>query len=177
MSVLIVVYVVAGCGAGAALVRRRASSFGEIAAMFALWPFLVPIVFFASTDTRATDRAARLSRVAADLDEAWRHVDLDGSDVMRAYVRRLQAAEARRAEVARAAQDARPPLHERLEPIERKATAEVDAGLALLEETLAQLTVLRFVQGADDDEASRHRVEDVLAQMEAIVQVCHEPAY
>ncbi len=171
MGIVAVVYFVVGCGAGAALVRSRAPSAGEVAAMVALWPFLVPIVFFASAPSRDSDRAARLSRLAEELDDAWRHVDLSGAEVMRAYVRRLEVAEARRAEVARAAEGAREGLAERLEPIARKATAEVDDGLALLEETLAQLTVLRFVRGADADEDTRTRVEDVLAQMEALVAI------
>ncbi|MEQ8280868.1 MAG: hypothetical protein RMA76_35835 [Deltaproteobacteria bacterium] len=166
MNTFVVVYLVVGCGAAAALVRRRRASVAEVVVMVVLWPFLVPVVFFVSTPP-ASDRSGRLTAIAVELDEAWRHVDLGGAEVMRAYVRRLLVAEARRAEVARAAHDARPTLLERLAPIEERAAVEVDDGLALLEETLAQLTVLRFVR-TDDDEASRARVEDVLAQMEAM---------
>lgn len=174
--VVVTVYFVVGCGAAATLVaghRREGTFAGGLGAglMVFLWPFLLPVAFFAEVSPRTgTDRAARLDRLARQLKDVWADDDR-GAALVDRYVARLERTEARRYQVESAIDTAADSIRERLVQLERKQASQIDEGLVLLDEMVAQLTLLQFSQGIDVGTEERAGVEDLLARMEALASL------
>ena len=172
-TVVVTVYFVVGCGAAASLVVRPpvdsalAGWLGAVAMLF-LWPFLLPIAFFTDAGAaRGTLRTVRLRRLAAQLERGWPE-DRRGAATVERFVARLVEIEARRHQIESAMASVSDSIRDRMVALEKKSAVQVDQGLALLDDVLAQLTLLRFSEPVDVD---RDDVEDLLARIEALASL------
>lgn len=141
----------------------------------ALWPFVAPTLLpaRAGEDPRAIGRGDRLAEIASRLRDDWSRVpspDPRGRSLLDSFVERLRAEESRIAEMESALAHAPASVLDRLARLRDATRAEVDQGIALLEELDAQLTLLRF-SGEAGTRSERARVQDLLAQIEAVVEV------
>lgn len=178
--VLIVGYLVVGTGASVAfLVHRSNGSKGRSNALFMviLWPFLLPAVLLAPSGVRpkSAGRLLRLKDAARSVSVAWDEVSVGSTrerDSVARFVRRLEAKEARLAEIHQAMSRAPEPLQVRLERIADQVAKQIDEGIGVLEDMAAQLTLLRFSGLAEDaDTQERDRVEALLIKVDALAQM------
>lgn len=167
--------------AGWAMLLRR----GGVAALPAvpsallaglLWPFVLPTMLDGGSGPEVRDPADRISALAARLRAEWARLPAPrpgGIEErrMERFVERLRADRQRLEEIGRALEEATPSVRARLERLRERAQSELDRGTSLLEELLAQLTVLRFAN-AGESAARREQValEDLLAQIEGLLE-------
>jgi hypothetical protein len=171
---IVVIYVIIGCGAAIAIVvQERAPA--KALLMLALWPFLLPARLAADPAgaVTGTARARRLEAVARSLSEAW---DRSGRAATReravidAFIEKLKRSETRLVELESAIATAAPSIRPKLEKLKESTAGEIDAGVAILDEIVAQLTLLRFAGLASREGAAHERdhVEGLLARIEAM---------
>ena len=154
-----------------------------------LWPFLLPVLAGSGGEgegeaaaaaappppdrlTEIADRLRKdLARSRASFDEAAG--DERGRRLVERFVERLRAEQARLVEMEGALADARPTVRPRLLALRDGTRAELDRGIAVLEEMAAQLTLLRFSDAREGAaaRAERTHIEDLLASIEAVVEV------
>ncbi|MBI4822315.1 MAG: hypothetical protein HY791_39005 [Deltaproteobacteria bacterium] len=132
-----------------------------------LWPFLAPVVLNSDEVPRQARRDGRVDHLARAIDQAW--IRLPGTGlrsqdraVVDSFVRRLKVAEQRELDIERASAEAPEAARESLARLRAESASEVSRGVALLEELLAQLTVLRFVDQDVSVSTERDRVEVLL---------------
>lgn len=187
-----------GVAGGAFLVvtGRASFLFGRWAGFLfavALWPFVLPVVLAPGVAVvpRRTGRGALLDEGERRLRAALTEVDVsallgpDHRGGLRSFVDRLRADDARLAELEQALADAPAAAAGSLEAVRARLSHRVEQGLLLIDELVAQLTVLRFVDldvedhGAGECDAGagdgRHQVEELLARMRELVQLERSP--
>ena len=189
--VVIVAYLVAGCFSAIVVLLRQGpaplglgrGATGLLAVL--LWPFVLPLAFApeaavpVEAPTRKSDRAGRLDEVARRLEQGWARAGhaaqaTEGREriVLEGFLARLRANDRRLAEVEEAISQAPASVRERLQRLRDASAAEIDQGIALLEELAAQLTLLRFADLGEPSTAKveRDHIEDLLARIEALAQ-------
>lgn len=150
-----------------------------VLAMPVAWPFLGPTLRAPSAaPSRSTD-AARLQKLEAALEAAWTQAASLGAgrpaerERIGRFVAHLGGQILKVEEMDLALRDAADRLRGPLAQLRARAAADVAEGLALLEELVAQLTLLRFA-GGPGGEAARHEkdhVEALLARIGALAEV------
>ncbi|MGC4114622.1 MAG: hypothetical protein QM765_08430 [Myxococcales bacterium] len=191
--VVIVAYLVIGCFSAIVVLVRQAPApsglgrgpTGLLAVL--LWPFMLPLAFAPEAavpvdapTSRKTDRAARLDAVARRLEQGWAKAGgtaaaaAEGRErtVLEGFLARLRANDRRLAEMDEAIGQSPASVRERLQRLRDATLAEIDQGIALLEELAAQLTLLRFSDLGEPSTAKveRDHIEDLLARIEALAQ-------
>lgn len=171
--IVIVVYVVVGAGAavGVAVSGRGG---GRSLLVLVLWPFLLPAMFLRespSVPRGDRERDGRLGAVSRSLREAFEHAG-GGADrerrVVEAFLARLWAQERDLANLEAALSGAPETVRPRLEDLRDRSRQRIDEGIIMLDEMVAQLTLLRFsglARGGGEEE--RRRMEDLMARVEA----------
>jgi len=160
--------------------RIRGAPALQTASMIALWPFLLPALNGPRTTPAQTSTdGARLAALEKSLEAAWAEVAALGAgraterERMGRFVSHLRTQVARLEEMDRALTNAADRLRGPLAQLRARTAAEVGEGLVLLEELVAQLTLLRFT-GGPGGEAARHEkdhVEALLARIGALAEV------
>jgi len=166
-----------------AVARARQAALGSVsgppawALIGALWPFLLPGA------TAAPTRAGRYATRLIALHRAMREALDDPTSArllarprteLEAALARLDEASARLADLDVAIAHALPVARPRLETLRDRADAALAERAALLEEVIAQLTVLRFADLSAELTANdalsreRERVEALLAQLDCL---------
>lgn len=180
---VIIAYVVVGCGAAIAIVvQRRAvgqlSGMPAAAAVLFLWPFLLPATFLAEpplTGSLApdTERARRIDALSKGVHGAWDDSACEGREqrVLDRYVGRLRITETRLREIDAAIREAPCSVQDKLRHLRETTKVDLDQGIDLLEEMLAQLTLLRFANGDGVGQDERDHVEGLLARIEALTDL------
>jgi hypothetical protein len=181
--VIVVGYLVVGLVAALAvlLARRPAGTVrGPKAAlgMFLLWPLLAPAILFGEPGVVGDGAGSERSRRIEELDRQLR-LALDTHDggipareraTVAAFIAHLRLAETRRSELETAETTAPAMIRGKLARLRHATTQKLDGGLAVAEELLGQLMLLRFAD-APADGASRDPVEDLLARIEALASL------
>lgn len=159
--------------------RRRAGGVVSWLIEAALWPFFLPTRLApapASTPAPRGPYAERLAALAHALAEALDDPSAAGllarpraelEEGVRRLVREAERLEALERAIEGALEAARP----RLLALRTRGEAQLGERLRLMEEVVAQLTVLRFVDLSAPDGAreERVRVESLLVQLDALV--------
>lgn len=181
---ILIVYVVIGCGAGIAVFAGK-RSVGALegapaaAVMLILWPFLLPTTLLVEAlppmpeMPRNTERSRRIEMLARALHEVWAAAGAGEArerTMLEAFIARLRARESRLGELERAIASAPASARERLAAMREATATEIEQGLSLLDDLVAQLTVLRFSELAERDATSTERVhvEGLLTRIEAL---------
>ena len=186
--VIAVVYLVLGSGAGVAVaVQKRkvgpVGGPGSVILVVFLWPFLLPTTMLGesapssrSESAAATKRAIRIDRLV----ESVRAVP-DGTgacrgrerSVLEGFLLRLRAGEQRLRDMDEAIDTVPDNVQSKLRSLRDRSARDIDQGCALVEEVVAQLTLLRFVDGSDTSAATseRDRVEHLLASIETLASL------
>lgn len=159
--------------------RRRGAGLGTWLLEAALWPFFLPVRMATPPPVARAARgpyAARLAALASALAEALDDPSAAGllarpraelEEGVRRLVREAERLEALERAIEGALEAARP----RLVALRTRGEAQLGERLRLMEEVVAQLTVLRFVDLSAPDGAreERVRVESLLVQLDALV--------
>jgi len=177
--VIIVCYFVIGAGAAVAVVvqgKRFAGLRGPAAGavVLVLWPFVLPALGGEPVRVLgSTPRQRRIEALAASFGGAARSagVDLGTAQAIERFVLRLRSGDQRVVELDRALRDAPGSARDKLSQLRAHADHEVEQGCALLEEVVAQLTVLRFTEARTSAGREREGVEALLAQIEALAEL------
>lgn len=136
-----------------------------------LWPFLMPAMVLTPAGAAApSPRTMRLDALGSALSLAWTATGSTASRERAAterFVAELRRRHAALEGLAAAVATAPPRVRTRLERMREAAEEQLEQGCALLEEMLAQLTILRF-SGAAALEADRAHVEVLVARLDAL---------
>ncbi len=189
--IFVAVYGVLGLGAaGLVLVRRRtgplAPRLGQALLSLVLWPFLLPVSLSPGEAVGArreaaarSERGRRLEEVVERLEACWRQAAVECSwaaeqarehRLLDAFVLRLRAQERRLGEMEAALASAPASVKDRLTRMYEHAVGELEHSIGLVEELVAQLTLLRFA-GLGSPAASRverGHIEELLLRIEAL---------
>jgi hypothetical protein len=183
-AMILGIYVLVGVGAALVVIRsgtRIGTTNGAGAALIMLvfWPFLLPGVVAAQQNlsrwvTRGetpSEREQRIDALAGKLSMLFVSAGGDARErmVLDAFMTKVRLGERRLAEMESTMQNAPSSVIPRLEAIANDAEHDLEESVRLLEEIVAQMTVLRFTELADSEEAraERERVEDMLLRIEA----------
>jgi hypothetical protein len=150
--------------------------------MLLLWPFILPTTLLsepvrpAGPAPRHSARATRLEALAIAVDEAWAQGDPAASrerDVTRSFVEEQRRREDRLGALEDAIAGAAPSIRPRLELLRKDTEHELDNACVLLDEIVAQLTLLHFsgLVASDRSAGDRVHIEDLLARIEALASL------
>ncbi|HEX8437771.1 hypothetical protein [Archangium sp.] len=194
MTALIILAAYAAFGllaAGVALTRRQGGPFwdrlGQALLCLTLWPFLLPVLLSpgdASVPSGSTPRSARARRledVTSRLEECWRQAAVEGSwaaeqarehRLLDGFVSRLKAQERRLMEMESVLASAPASVKERLIRLYEHSATELEHSIGLVEELVAQLTLLRFSDLGNPSavRVERGHIEDLLLRIEALAE-------
>jgi hypothetical protein len=184
-TIIVAVYLLLGAAA-AARALARGTSWPLAAVTLLCWPFLLPAPQGGSSREapRPDTDAGRLTALESALENAWRDAAALGAgrpaerERIGRFVAHLRSLVARVEEMDRALATAAERVRGPLTQLRTRAAADVGEGLSLLEELVAQLTLLRF-SGGPGGEAARHEkdhVEALLARIGALAEVSATPA-
>lgn len=186
-AVIIVIYLLIGCGAAiAVVVQGRGSVAGgrapRVVLMLLLWPFLLPTTWLAEPVPRlpprrtGSERAARIERIGLDLRDAWARStqgEAREREVIEGFLDKLARQDVRLGELEEVITSAQLSIRPKLLQLRDATAKDVDEGLVLLEELLAQLTLLRFAGLRDEPGVGgeRDHVENLLVRIEALANL------
>ena len=93
--------------------------------------------------------------------------------VLEAFIARLRHSDRRLSDIEGALVGAPPSVKDKLTRLRDLAAHDADRGIGVLEELVAQLTLLRFADLAEPRaaRAERDHIEDLLARIEALAEV------
>ena len=169
-TMVIAVYVVVGAGAAIALFHRERERPLRPVLMFFLWPFLLPAAFLVEPPLRA--RGHKLEALREEIRIALTRAstaDAREHRIVEAFVERTLLEERSVAELEEAIASSPASVRARLEELRDRSMRRIDAASAMLEEMLAQLTLLRFAElDAKSGEDERRRIEDLLTRIETL---------
>lgn len=182
---LLLVYVVIGCGAAIAVwVERRplGNSRGGAAAalMLVFWPFFLPGLVAPEPATRrkvGPGPAGGIGALGQEVERAWRTAGLAGEReqaLLARFVEQLIGEEDRLAELDLSLAEAPERVRPRLLALKIQGEAELAAGRSALEELGAQLLLWRFAGKKDGPE--RITVDELVARIEALANLEVEAA-
>ena len=171
--VLIAVYFIAGLVFAVAVEWQQQSRAGlSVRARRVLsWPFLVPLLAD-PPQPPPRPRHAFVAAIEARLSDALAQVPPHERRSIDAYLAGLGDGAARLEEIRRAQVSAIGPAKPKLEALERALKAELDRRVALLEELLGELMVLRFsaLSRRPDGPEEEGRAERLLEEVEAVAE-------
>lgn len=176
---LVLVYVVIGCGAAIAVwVERRplGNSRGGAAAalMLVFWPFFLPGLVAPEPASRRKGGAPAggIGALGQEVERAWRTAGLAGEReqaLLARFVEQLIGEEDRLVELERSLAGAPERVRPRLLALKEEGEAELAAGRLALEELGAQLLLWRFA--GKKDGAERITVDELVARIEALASM------
>jgi hypothetical protein len=179
------VYGAAGLGAAVWVLARKRAGLGQALLTLVLWPFLLPVSLSPGApvgprpEAARSERGQRLDDVVERLEACWRQAAVECSwaaeqarehRLLDAFVLRLRAQERRLGEMEVALASAPASVKERLTRMYEHAVGELEHSIGLVEELVAQLTLLRFA-GLGSPAASRverGHIEELLLRIEAL---------
>jgi hypothetical protein len=184
MSALVILtaYLVVGAGSAIAVAieRRTIGPIRGVPAAFlmlVLWPFILPGVFFGDTSPmpRSGPHEARILPLAERARGLWASTRMSGKglDAVReqaaidSFVEHLRANDRRLWELDRTLGEAPASVRLRLVELRVATSREIDEGLAILEELIGRVLVLRFSDPGSELHSERERIEELLARIEA----------
>ena len=175
-TIVITVYVVIGAGAAASAIHRDPRPSLRPLLMLLLWPFLLPAALFAEPlPLRGGHRLAALGeelRIALARSCGARERELE---IVESFIERTIAEERTLSELDEAIASSPQSVRGRLQELRDRTHHRIEAGVAMLEEMLAQLTLLRFSElSLKDGEEERRRIEDLLARIEALANLASD---
>jgi hypothetical protein len=149
-----------------------------------LWPFLLPTLLPGEAVVRPAlpspegGYGPRLDALACQLQDGWARAGAAATAErerrrVEGFLQRLRASAARLAELEAALPSAPERVRLKLGELRARTANELEQGLGLLEELLAQLTLLRFVGLGEDHGATAERdhVEELLARIESLAEL------
>ncbi len=170
--IVVAVYVVMGAGAAASVRRKEAHPLRPLL-MLALWPFLLPAALFSEPIPRA--RGRKIESLRDEIRVAFARApgaDAREQRLVEAFAARALAEEQTILELEAALATAPPSVRSRLEELRDRSRGRIDRATGMLEEMLAQLTLLRFAAlSSRSGEEERGRIEDLMARIEAAAEV------
>jgi hypothetical protein len=194
MTALIILAAYAAFGlmaAGVALTRRRGGPLwdrlGQALLCLTLWPFLLPVLLspgeacVPSGSGPRSARARRLEDVTSRLEECWRQAAVESSwaaeqarehRLLDGFVSRLRAQERRLVEMESVLASAPASVKERLTRLYEHSATELEHSIGLVEELVAQLTLLRFSDLGNPSavRVERGHIEELLLRIEALAE-------
>ncbi|MBK6685770.1 MAG: hypothetical protein IPG45_14965 [Deltaproteobacteria bacterium] len=176
---LVLVYVVIGCGAAIAVWVERLplgqSKGGAAAAlMLVFWPFFLPGLLTPEPGGRPKNqrRADGIEALGKEVQSAWTQAGVAGEReqaLLAGFVEQLVGEEDRLAELEASLSAAPERVRPRLLALKEEGEAELAAGRLALEELGAQLLLWRFA--GKKDGAERITVDELVARIEALASL------
>jgi hypothetical protein len=175
-AIVIAVYVVIGAGAAIAIFHRDPRPTVRPLLMFVLWPFLLPATFL--VEPALGGRGKKLEALREEIRIALARADRSDAHAQRiveTFVERALIEARSVAELDAAIASAPLSVRDRLEELRDRSVHRIDAAAAMLEEMLAQLTLLRFAElDAKSGDDERRKIEDLVARIEALANLASD---
>jgi hypothetical protein len=173
--IIIAVYVVVGAGAAVSVIHREPKRSIRPVLMFFLWPFLLPPALFREPlPIRANHRLAALRE---ELRIALSRSTSDGREhrIVEAFVEQTMRDQQVMVELDAAIASSPARVRARLQDLRERSHQRIESAVGLLEEMLAQLTVLRFSElAAKNGEEEKRKIEDLMAKIEALASLASD---
>jgi hypothetical protein len=177
-ALVIGIYVVIGAAAAIVVFVRTPTDGKSPLLMLILWPFLLPARLFGETLPApiARGQGDRLGAITGSLRDAFDHARTEERErrIVEAHVARIRSKQEMVKELEAAMAAAPPAVRAKLERIRARSVAQIDRGIGMLEEMVAQLLVLRFSSLTANEGDERQRMEDLMARIEALSSLSEE---